>query len=398
MALLLISEVVFMNNIYSRSLKLHKKLRGKIEIRSRFPIRSPSDLSLVYTPGVAEVSREIHKDRKKVYDYTSKWNNVAIVTDGSRLLGLGNFGPEAALPVMEGKAIIFKQFGKINAFPICLATQEKHDIVKTVEQIAPVFGAINIEDMESPKSLEIVEHLQQELDIPVFHDDQHGTATVTLAALINALKIVHKNVDQARIVVAGAGAAGYGIVKILHHIGAKNMIAVDSHGIINEKRTENMNRYKQRIANITNKEEISGSLEDALKGADVLIGVSGQANLITKEMIRHMAKDAIVFALTNPEPEIMPEDAKQGGAKIIATGRSDYYNQVNNALIFPFILRAALDARIPSIDEQMLVSVATSISKLVGKKLSERYILPLISDKRIAYAIARSMKNASRKI
>lgn len=386
-----------MDNIYSKSLKLHKKLRGKIEIRSRFPIRSPNDLSLVYTPGVAEVSREIHKDRKKVYDYTSKWNNVAIVTDGSRLLGLGNFGPEAALPVMEGKAIIFKQFGKINAFPICLATQEKHDIVKTVEQIAPVFGAINIEDIESPKSLEIVEHLQQELDIPVFHDDQHGTATVTLAALINALKIVHKNIDQARIIVVGAGAAGYGIVKILDHIGAKNMIAVDSHGIINEKRAEDMNRYKQRIANITNKEKISGSLEDALKGADVLIGVSGRAKLITKEMIRHMAKDPVVFALTNPEPEIMPEDAKQGGARIIATGRSDYYNQVNNALIFPFILRAALDARIPSIDEQMLVSVATSISKLVGKKLSERYILPLISDKRISSAIARSMKNAARK-
>lgn len=386
-----------MDNIYSKSLKLHKKLRGKIEIRSRFPIRSPNDLSLVYTPGVAEVSREIHKDRKKVYDYTSKWNNVAIVTDGSRLLGLGNFGPEAALPVMEGKAIIFKQFGKINAFPICLATQEKHDIVKTVEQIAPVFGAINIEDIESPKSLEIVEHLQQELDIPVFHDDQHGTATVTLAALINALKIVHKNIDQARIIVVGAGAAGYGIVKILHHIGAKNMIAVDSHGIINEKRAEDMNRYKHRIANITNKEKISGSLEDALKGADVLIGVSGRAKLITKEMIRHMAKDPVVFALTNPEPEIMPEDAKQGGARIIATGRSDYYNQVNNALIFPFILRAALDARIPSIDEQMLVSVATSISKLVGKKLSERYILPLISDKRISSAIARSMKNAARK-
>lgn len=387
-----------MNSIYSKALKLHKKLRGKIEIRSRFPIRSPNDLSLVYTPGVAEVSREIHKDRKKVYDYTSKWNNVAIVTDGSRLLGLGNFGPEAALPVMEGKAIIFKQFGKINAFPICLATQEKHDIVKTVEQIAPVFGAINIEDIESPKSLEIVEHLQQQLNIPVFHDDQHGTATVTLAALINALKIVHKNIVQTRIVVVGAGAAGYGIVKILDHVGAKNMIAVDSHGIINENRTENMNRYKQRIANITNKEKISGSLEDALKGADVLIGVSGRAKLITKEMIRHMAKDPVVFALTNPEPEIMPEDAKQGGARIIATGRSDYYNQVNNALIFPFILRTALDARIPSIDEQMLVSIATSISKLVGKKLSERYILPLISDKRIPSAIARSIKSPIRKI
>lgn len=387
-----------MNSIYSKALKLHKKLRGKIEIRSRFPIRSPNDLSLVYTPGVAEVSREIHKDKKKVYDYTSKWNNVAIVTDGSRLLGLGNFGPEAVLPVMEGKAIIFKQFGKINAFPICLATQEKHDIVKTVEQIAPVFGAINIEDIESPKSLEIVEHLQQELDIPVFHDDQHGTATVMLAALINALKIVHKNIVQTRIVVVGAGAAGYGIVKILDHVGAKNMIAVDSHGIINENRTENMNRYKQRIANITNKEKISGSLKDALKGADVLIGVSGRAKLITKEMIRHMAKDPVVFALTNPEPEIMPEDAKQGGARIIATGHSDYYNQVNNALIFPFILRAVLDARIPSIDEQMLVSVATSISKLVGKKLSERYILPLISDKRIPSAIARSIKSPIRKI
>ncbi len=382
-----------MKRIDKEALRLHKKLRGKIEIKSRFLIRSPNDLSLIYTPGVAVISNEIHKDKKKVYDYTSKWNNVAIVTDGSRLLGLGNVGPEAALPVMEGKAIIFKQFGKINAFPICLATQEKQDIMKTVEQIAPVFGAINIEDIESPKSLEIVDHLQQDLDIPVFHDDQHGTATVVLAALINALKIVNKDLKQARIVIVGAGAAGYGIVKILDHVEAKNLLVVDSAGIINEERIENMNPYKKRIAYITNRDKINGSLNDALHKADVLIGVSGRAKLITREMISSMTKDPVVFALTNPEPEIMPEDAKRGGARIVATGRSDYYNQVNNALIFPFILRAALDARIRNIDEKMLVSVATNLSKLVGKKLSERYILPLITDKRIPSAIARSIKS-----
>ncbi len=387
-----------MKSIGKKALNLHKKLRGKIEIKSRFPVRTPKDLTLIYTPGVAAVSNEIHRDRKNVYDYTSKWNNVAIVTDGSRLLGLGNFGPEAALPVMEGKAIIFKQFGKINAFPICLATQEKHDIVKTVEQIAPVFGAINIEDIESPKSLEIVDHLQQELDIPVFHDDQHGTATVVLAALISALKVVHKDLNQARIVVVGAGAAGYGIVKILDHAGAKNVLAVDSAGIVSKERTENMNVYKLQIANLTNRETISGSLEEALRKADVLIGVSGRANLITKQMIGIMSKDAIVFALTNPEPEIMPEDARRAGARIVATGRSDYDNQVNNALIFPFILRAALDARIPKIDEEMLIKVATNLSKLVGNKLSERYILPPITDKRIPHAIAKAVKSSSKTI
>jgi malate dehydrogenase (oxaloacetate-decarboxylating) len=385
-----------MKSIDKKSLELHKKLRGKIEIKSRFSVRTQKDLSLVYTPGVAAVSNEIHKNRKKVYDYTSKWNNVAIVTDGSRLLGLGNFGAEAALPVMEGKAIIFKQFGKINAFPICLATQEKHDIIKTVEQIAPVFGAINIEDIESPKSLEIVEHLQQELDIPVFHDDQHGTATVVLAALINALKVVGKDPTKARIVIVGAGAAGYGIAKILNHIGSENMLAVDSSGIISEERTENMNPYKRQIANITNKDRINGTLEDALQGADVMIGVSGWAKLVTKQMIGRMSKDPVVFALTNPDPEIMPDDAKQGGARVVATGRSDYYNQVNNALIFPFILRAALDARVSKIDENMLVEVATNLSRLVGNKLSERYILPPITDKRIPHAIARSIKSSSK--
>ncbi len=385
-----------MKNIKEKAIRLHKKLKGKIEIKSRFQIKSMHDLSLVYTPGVAEVSNEIHKDKKKVYDYTSKWNNVAIVTDGSRLLELGNFGPEAALPVMEGKAIIFKQFGNINAFPICLATQDEYDIIKTVKHIAPLFGAINIEDIESPKCLEIVEHLQRDLDIPVFHDDQHGTATVALAALINALKIVRKDLSEARVVVVGAGAAGYGITKILYHAGAKNMLTVDSVGIINEGRTEHMNPYKLHIAKITNKENVSGSLEEALKGADVLIGVSGRANLITKEMIRSMAKDSIVFALSNPVPEIMPEDIKQGGARIIATGRSDYYNQVNNALIFPFLFRAVLDARIPKIDENMLANVATSLSKLVGNKLNEKYILPPITDKRILSTIAKSVKSSNK--
>lgn len=382
-----------MTNIYKNAIKLHKKLKGKIEIKNRYSLRTAKDLSLVYTPGVAEVSREIHRNRNKVYDYTSKWNNVAIVTDGSRLLGLGNFGPEAALPVMEGKSMIFKHFGRINAFPICLATQDKDEIIRTVKQIAPVFGAINIEDIESPKCLEVVEALQHDLDIPVFHDDQHGTATVVLAALINALQVVDKDLKQARIVVVGAGAAGYGIVKILAHAGARNLLAVDSTGIINEDRTENMNPYKRQIAITSNREKINGSLEDAIRGADVLVGVSGRAKLMTRKMIGTMSKDPVVFALTNPEPEIMPADAKRGGARIVATGRSDYHNQVNNAMIFPFILRAALDARISKIDEQMLVKVATNLSRLVENKLrSERHILPPLNDKRLLPAIAKALK------
>jgi len=379
--------VIRIKSLKEKALKLHKKLRGKIEIKSKFLIKSPQDLSLIYTPGVAEVSNAIYLDKKKVYDYTSKWNNVAIVTDGSRLLGMGNLGPEAALPVMEGKAMLFRQFGKINAFPICLATQEKHNIIKTVEQIAPVFGAINIEDIESPKSLEIVEHLRQELSIPIFHDDQHGTATVVLAALINALKLVKKDLKEAKIVVVGAGAAGYGIVNILSEVGAKNIVVVDSAGIIYEQRSTHMNRYKQEIARVTNPDKATGSLEDALKNADVLICVSGKSNLINKQMIRSMSNNAIVFALTNPIPEIMPEDAKQGGARIIATGRSDYYNQVNNALIFPFILRVALDARIPKINEEMLVNVAKVLAKLQEKKLDEQHILPSINDTKILPAI-----------
>ena len=379
--------MIRIKSLKEKALKLHKKLRGKIEIKSKFLIKSPQDLSLIYTPGVAEVSNAIYLDKKKVYDYTSKWNNVAIVTDGSRLLGMGNLGPEAALPVMEGKAMLFRQFGKINAFPICLATQEKHNIIKTVEQIAPVFGAINIEDIESPKSLEIVEHLRQELSIPIFHDDQHGTATVVLAALINALKLVKKDLKEAKIVVVGAGAAGYGIVNILSEVGAKNIVVVDSAGIIYEQRSTHMNRYKQEIARVTNPDKATGSLEDALKNADVLICVSGKSNLINKQMIRSMSNNAIVFALTNPIPEIMPEDAKQGGARIIATGRSDYYNQVNNALIFPFILRVALDARIPKINEEMLVNVAKVLAKLQEKKLDEQHILPSINDTKILPAI-----------
>jgi malate dehydrogenase (oxaloacetate-decarboxylating) len=381
-----------MKRVERDSIRLHKSLRGKIEIRNRFTVHSSKDLSLVYTPGVAAVCNEISRDKRKVFDYTSKWNNVAIVTDGSRVLGLGNVGPESALPVMEGKALLFKQYGDINAFPICVSTQDKYEIVRVVEHISPVFGAINIEDIESPKSLEIVEHLQQELDIPVFHDDQHGTATVVLAALINALKIVRKDLKKARIVIAGAGAAGYGITKILHNMGAANMLVVDSRGVISSERTEAMNRYKMEIASMSNREKLSGTLQDALQNADVFIGVSGKAKLLTKQMVSSMSKDAIIFALTNPDPEIMPEHALRAGAAVVATGRSDYYNQVNNALIFPFVLRAALDARIPRIDEQMLVKAAISLSRLVDGKLGPKYILPTINDKRIARSIDRAIR------
>ncbi|MEM1950711.1 MAG: NADP-dependent malic enzyme [Candidatus Nitrosocaldus sp.] len=374
------------------ALALHKRLRGKIEVRSRLIIRSMRDLSLLYTPGVASVAVDIARDKKNAYTYTSKWNNVAIVTDGSRVLGLGNIGAEAALPVMEGKAVIFRQFGGVYAFPICLATQDKDEIIRIVKGISPSFAAISIEDIESPKCLMIVDELKSSLDIPVFHDDQHGTAVVVLAALINALRIVGKSINDARITIIGAGAAGYGITNILHRANATNLLVVDSTGIISRDRKENMNDYKLRIAELSNPEQVRGSLEDAVRGADVLIGVSGRAGLVSSKMVRAMSKDAIVFALTNPEPEIMPYIAKKSGARIVATGRSDYYNQINNAIVFPYLMRALLDNNIKSIEWDMLVSVANAIADLVGSNISERYIIPSIMDRRLIDAVNDAVK------
>ncbi|MEM3103244.1 MAG: NADP-dependent malic enzyme [Candidatus Nitrosocaldus sp.] len=374
------------------ALALHKRLRGKIEVRSRLIIRSMRDLSLLYTPGVASVAVDIARDKKNAYTYTSKWNNVAIVTDGSRVLGLGNIGAEAALPVMEGKAVIFRQFGGVYAFPICLATQDKDEIIRIVKGISPSFAAISIEDIESPKCLMIVDELKSSLDIPVFHDDQHGTAVVVLAALINALRIVGKSINDARITIIGAGAAGYGITNILHRANATNLLVVGSTGIISRDRKENMNDYKLRIAELSNPEQVRGSLEDAVRGADVLIGVSGRAGLVSSKMVRAMSKDAIVFALTNPEPEIMPYIAKKSGARIVATGRSDYYNQINNAIVFPYLMRALLDNNIKSIEWDMLVSVANAIADLVGSNISERYIIPSIMDRRLIDAVNDAVK------
>ena len=376
-------------------------LKGKIEIQNRVSIDNIFDeekgtLGLIYTPGAAYVATEISKNKELTYDYTSKWNNVAIVCDGTRVLGLGNVGPEAAFPVMEGKSVLFKVLGGINAFPLCIDVKDKEDIIRFVKAIQPVFGAINIEDIESPKVLEIVERLRIELQIPVFHDDQHGTAVITLAALINALRIFHKGISNISVVIAGAGSAGYGIFRILQEAGCKNIVVTDSFGAIYENRVNGIDsQYKKEIANKTNAMKLGGSLADALKGADVFIGVSGKGSILNKEMVRSMNNDPIVFALSNPDPEILPFDALEAGAKIVATGRSDFANQVNNAVVFPAILRALLDLRVKNLGEDMLVSVATAIADIVdSSNLEEDYIIPKVNDPRIIRIVTETLKNA----
>jgi malate dehydrogenase (oxaloacetate-decarboxylating) len=385
------------------AINLHRMLKGKIEIHNRVSVDSLSQdkndtLELIYTPGVAYIAKEISKNKELTYDYTSKWNNVAIVCDGTRVLGLGNIGPEGAIPVMEGKSVLFKVLGGINAFPLCIDMKDKEEIIRFVKAIQPVFGAINIEDIESPKVLEIVERLRKDLQIPVFHDDQHGTAVITLAALINALRFLHKEMSTIRVVIAGAGSAGYGIFRILQEAGCKNIVVTDSMGAIYENRVEDGgldNPYKKEIANKTNPEKRSGSLADVLKGADVFIGVSGKSNILTNGMIQSMGHDPIVFALSNPDPEILPPDALEAGAKIVATGRSDFANQVNNALVFPSILRALLDLRIRSLSEDMLVAVATAIADIVdGTHLKSDYIIPKVDDPRIIHIVIRTLRDA----
>jgi malate dehydrogenase (oxaloacetate-decarboxylating) len=376
-------------------------LKGKIEIQNRVSIDNIFDeekgtLGLIYTPGAAYVATEISKNKELTYDYTSKWNNVAIVCDGTRVLGLGNVGPEAAFPVMEGKSVLFKILGGINAFPLCIDMKDKEDIIRFVKAIQPVFGAINIEDIESPKVLEIVERLRNELQIPVFHDDQHGTAVITLAALINALRFFHKGISNISVVIAGAGSAGYGIFRILQEAGCKNIVVTDSFGAIYENRVNGIDsQYKKEIANKTNAMKLDGSLADALKGADVFIGVSGKGSILNKEMVRSMNNDPIVFALSNPDPEILPFDALEAGAKIVATGRSDFANQVNNAVVFPAILRALLDLRVKNLGEDMLVSVATAIADIVdSSNVKEDYIIPKVNDPRIIRIVTETLKNA----
>jgi malate dehydrogenase (oxaloacetate-decarboxylating) len=376
-------------------------LKGKIEIHNRVSLDSPSKgkndtLDLIYTPGVAFVAKEISTDKELAYDYTSKWNNVAIVCDGTRVLGLGNIGPEGALPVMEGKSVLFKVLGGINAFPLCIDTKDKEEIIRFVKIIQPAFGAVNIEDIESPRVLEIVERLRKDLSIPVFHDDQHGTAIITLAGLINALKLLQKRIDSIRVVIAGAGSAGYGIFRILQEAGCEDIVVVDSIGAIYENRVKGIdNPYKKEIAEKTNPMKLSGSITDVLKGADVFIGVSGKGQLINKDIIQSMNNDPIVFALSNPDPEILPSDALKGGARIVATGRSDYANQVNNAVVFPSILRALLDLRVNTLIEDMLVSVATAIADIIDNKhLKYDYIIPKVDDPRIIHIVTDTLRTA----
>jgi len=384
-------------------------LKGKIEIQNRVSLDSVFEdekgtLGLIYTPGVAYVSTEISNNKDLVYDYTSKWNNVAIVCDGTRVLGLGNVGPEAALPVMEGKSVLFKTLGGINAIPLCISIQDKEEIIKFVKAIQPGFGAVNIEDIESPKVLEIVERLRNELDIPVFHDDQHGTAVIALAALVNALKLVGKRLEATRVVIAGAGSAGYGIFKILYQAGCRDIIVADSKGAIyrgradltdDDSSSKNYNPYRHEIATRTNLNVIIGNLADIIKGADVFIGVSGRGSLVSKDMVDSMNHDAIVFALSNPDPEILPSDASQAGARIVATGRSDFPNQVNNAVVFPSLLRSLLDLRAKNINEDMLTAVAYAIANLVDNKhLAQDFIVPKITDPRIMPAVTKTLKEA----
>jgi malate dehydrogenase (oxaloacetate-decarboxylating) len=382
-------------------------LKGKIEIHNRISLDSDASkdkndtLELIYTPGVAYVAKEVSNNKELTYDYTSKWNNVAIVCDGTRVLGLGNIGPEGAIPVMEGKSVLFKVLGGINAFPLCIDIKDKEEIIRFVKAIQPVFGAINIEDIESPKVLEIIERLRKDLQIPVFHDDQHGTAVITLAALINALRLLHKEMNTVKVVIAGAGSAGYGIFRILQEAGCKNIIVTDSRGAIYENRIEDSsldNPYKKEISIKTNPEKQTGSLDDVLKGADVFIGVSGKGNILTKEMIQSMECNPIVFALSNPDPEILPSEALEAGAKIVATGRSDFVNQVNNAVVFPSVLRALLDLRIRTLSEDMLVAVATAIADIVDSThLKNDYIIPKVDDPRIIHIVTRTLRDAIQK-
>jgi malate dehydrogenase (oxaloacetate-decarboxylating) len=401
-------------NTKEDAINLHRMLKGKIEIHNKVSVENAFDeekgtLGLIYTPGVAYVATEISNNKELAYDYTSKWNNVAIICDGTRVLGLGNIGPEAAIPVMEGKSVLFKILGGINAFPLCIATKEKEEIIRFVKAIQPVFGAINIEDIESPKVFDIIKRLQNELSIPVFHDDQHGTAVITLAALINSLKLLGKKIDSIRVVISGAGSAGYGIFKILEKAGCKDIVVIDSKGAIYEGRKDlkdyddkdgddDNNSYdtsKQEISRKTNPMKLRGNLADVIGAADVFIGVSGKAGLLTKDMVKSMNHDAIIFALSNPDPEILPSDALEASARIVATGRSDFPNQVNNAVVFPAVLRALLDMRAKGLDEDMLVAASYAIASLVETPhLKEDYIIPKVNDPRILPIITQTLKDA----
>ncbi len=381
-------------NYNEEAIKRHTKWHGKIEIKSRVKLENKDDLSIAYTPGVAEPCRHINKNIDDVFKYTRKGNLVAIVTDGTAVLGLGDIGPEAGMPVMEGKAILFKEFGKVDAFPICLATKNVDEIVETVCNIAPTFGGINLEDISAPRCFEIEERLIEKLDIPVFHDDQHGTAIVTLAALLNANKITGRKFENLKIIMNGAGAAGIAITKLLQLVGATNVIIVDSKGIVSKSR-DNLNDTKQKMLDSTNPDNLTGGLEEAVRNADIFIGVS-LAGLLSQEMVRSMAKDPIILAMANPDPEIMPHEAKAAGARIVGTGRSDFPNQVNNVLGFPGIFRGALDVRARKIDNSMKIAAAKALAGCVtDEQLCEEFIIPNPLDKSVAMNVAAAVADAA---
>lgn len=379
------------------SLKMHEAGPGKLQVTSRVQVKTREDLSTAYTPGVAEPCRKIRDNKQDVYKYTCKSNTVAVVSDGTAVLGLGDIGPEAAIPVMEGKAILFKEFAGVDAFPICLDTKDVDEIVETVKRIAPVFGGINLEDISAPRCFEIERRLKEELDIPVFHDDQHGTAIVVSAGLLNAVKLVGKKFEEINVVINGAGSAGISICKLLMELGVGNVVLVDKNGALCPGE-EWMNPAQEEMAQVTNSYKERGSLADIIRGKDVFIGVSAPG-VLTAEMVATMATDSIVFAMANPTPEIMPEEAKKGNVRVMATGRSDYPNQINNVLVFPGIFRGALDVRAKAITESMKVAAAKAIAAIVSEdELNEEYIIPGAFDERVAQAVAKAVSEEAIKL
>lgn len=383
--------------IGEQSLKLHEECRGKIEIKSRVPVATKEDLSLAYTPGVAQPCLEIQKDVNKSYVYTNRWNSCLVVTDGTAVLGLGDIGPEAGMPVMEGKCVLFKAFGNVDAYPLCIKSKDVDEIVNTIYLISGSFGGVNLEDISAPRCFEIEKKLKEKCDIPVFHDDQHGTAVITLAGLTNALRLLGKKKEEVRVVVNGAGAAAISITRLLLSAGVANITLCDRTGAIYEGREKGMNPVKEEMAKLTNREKQEGSLADIVKGADVFIGVSAPGALTT-EMVKTMAKDSIIFACANPTPEIYPEDAKAGGARVMATGRSDYPNQINNVLAFPGIFRGAFDVRASDINDEMKIAAANALAGLISdEELSEDYIIPAAFDPRVGKTVAAAVAEAARK-
>ncbi len=379
----------------SESLKLYEKLRGKIEVISTVPVKTKEDLSLAYTPGVAQPCLEIQKDTDKSYTLTRRHNMCLVVTDGSAVLGLGNIGPEAGMPVMEGKCVLFKEFGGVDAFPLCIKSQDVDTIVETIYQISGSFGGVNLEDISAPRCFEIEKKLKERCDIPIFHDDQHGTAVITLAGLMNALKVVGKKMDEVKVVINGAGAAAIAICRLLIANGIKNVTLCDRSGAIYEGREKGMNPVKEEMARVTNLEKRKGNLADMLAGADVFIGVSAPG-AVTPEMVKTMNRDAVIFACANPTPEIFPEDARAGGAAVIATGRSDFPNQINNVLAFPGIFRGAFDVRARDINNEMKIAAANALAALISdEELNADYIIPAAFDERVGEAVAKAVAEAA---